>query len=54
MSVSDTAAAAAAARRHSAPFVRDAVPADYPAIRRVVSVSTVCYGRAAGTMFALR
>jgi GNAT superfamily N-acetyltransferase len=36
MSVSDTAVAAAAARRHSAPLVRDAVPADYPAIRHVI------------------
>ena len=44
MSVSDTAAApaaartaaSAAARRRSAPLVRDAVPADYPAIRRVI------------------
>jgi len=40
MSVSDTAAAPtvapSAARRRSAPLVRDAVPADYPAIRRVI------------------
>jgi GNAT superfamily N-acetyltransferase len=45
MSVSDTAgalaavpavAAVAAVRPHSAPLVRDAVPADYPAIRRVI------------------
>src|SRR6476660_10026709 len=36
MSVSDTAVAAAPARRHGAPLVRDAVPADYPAIRRVI------------------
>src|SRR5437667_9532572 len=40
MSVSDTAAAPtvapSAARRRSAPLVRDASPADYPAIRRVV------------------
>src|SRR5207247_9064322 len=36
MSVSDTAVAAATARRHSAPLVRDAAPADYPAIRRVL------------------
>ena len=40
MSVSDTAAAPAlapsAARRRGAPLVRDAVPADYPAIRRVI------------------
>jgi predicted N-acetyltransferase YhbS len=36
MSVSDTAVAVAAARRHGAPLVRDAVPADYPAIRRIV------------------
>ena len=36
MSVSDTAVAVAAARRHSAPLVRDAVPADYPAIRGVI------------------
>ena len=34
MPVSDTAVAAA--RRDSAPLVRDAVPADYPAIREVV------------------
>ena len=36
MSVSDTAVAAAAARRPGAPLVRDAVPADYPAIRHVI------------------
>ena len=36
MSVSDTAVAAAAVARHSEPLVRDAVPADYPAIRRVI------------------
>jgi GNAT superfamily N-acetyltransferase len=35
MPVSDTAVAAAPARRHSALLVRDAAPADYPAIRRV-------------------
>jgi GNAT superfamily N-acetyltransferase len=35
--VTPTAApAVAAARRHGAPLVRDAVPADYPAIRRVI------------------
>jgi GNAT superfamily N-acetyltransferase len=36
MPVSDTAVAAAAAQRYSAPLVRDAAPADYPAIRRVL------------------
>jgi GNAT superfamily N-acetyltransferase len=36
MSVSDTAVAPAAVARHSEPLVRDAVPADYPAIRRVI------------------
>jgi ribosomal protein S18 acetylase RimI-like enzyme len=36
MSVSVTAAAPSSVRRRSAPVVRDAVPADYPAIRRVI------------------
>ena len=36
MSVSDTALAVAAARPRRAPLVRDAVPADYPAIRHVI------------------
>ncbi|HMH93659.1 MAG TPA: GNAT family N-acetyltransferase, partial [Streptosporangiaceae bacterium] len=36
MSVSDTAVAVAAVRRHATPLVRDAVPADYPAIRHVI------------------
>src|SRR2546430_11396969 len=36
MSFPDAAGGAAGGRRHSAPLVRDAVPADYPAIRRVV------------------
>ena len=36
MSVSDTAVAAAPAPAHGASLVRDAVPADYPAIRRVI------------------
>src|SRR6266487_3621891 len=36
MSVSDTAVAVAAARPRGAPLVRDAVPADYPAIRHVI------------------
>jgi ribosomal protein S18 acetylase RimI-like enzyme len=36
MSVSDTAVAVAAVRPHSGPLVRDAVPADYPAIRHVI------------------
>ena len=36
MSVSDTAVAVAAARPLGAPLVRDAAPADYPAIRHVI------------------
>src|SRR5256884_2016525 len=56
MSVSDTAAAPtvppsaasavapSAARRRSAPLVRDAVPADYPAIRRVILAAYRQYG----------
>ena len=36
MSVSDTAVAVAAARPRGAPLVRDAAPADYPAIRHVI------------------
>ena len=36
MSVSDTAVAVAAVRRHATPLVRDAVRADYPAIRHVI------------------
>jgi len=52
MSVSDTAvavaavpavAAAAAVRPHSAPLVRDAVPADYPEIRRVIIAAYLQY-----------
>jgi len=49
MSVSDTAVAAAAvatvaaARPHSAPLVRDAVPADYPEIRRVIIAAYLQY-----------
>ena len=52
MSVSDTAvavatvpavAAVAAVRPHSAPLVRDAVPADYPEIRRVIVATYLQY-----------
>jgi ribosomal protein S18 acetylase RimI-like enzyme len=49
MSASDTAVAAAAvatvaaARPHSAPLVRDAVPADYPEIRRVIIAAYLQY-----------
>jgi ribosomal protein S18 acetylase RimI-like enzyme len=55
MSVSDTAvavaavpavpavAAVAAVRPHSAPLVRDAVPADYPEIRRVIIAAYLQY-----------
>jgi GNAT superfamily N-acetyltransferase len=43
MSVSDTAVAITAVRRHSAPLVRDAVPADHPAIRRVIIAAYLQY-----------